>query len=38
MNVRSPFTVAWVLLLLSAAFAALGVCVGSTGFENLIGP
>jgi iron complex transport system permease protein len=27
-----------VLLLLSAAFAALGVCVGSTGFENLIGP
>jgi iron complex transport system permease protein len=38
MNVRSPFTVAWVLLALSAAFAALGVCVGSTGFENLIGP
>jgi iron complex transport system permease protein len=38
MNVRSPFTVAWVLLLLSAAFAALGVCLGSTGFENLIGP
>jgi iron complex transport system permease protein len=38
MNVRSPFSVAWVLLALSAAFAALGVCVGSTGFENLIGP
>ncbi len=38
MNVRSPFTVACVLLALSAAFAALGVCVGSTGFENLIGP
>ena len=38
MNVRSPFGVAWVLLALSAAFTALGVCVGSTGFENLIGP
>lgn len=38
MNVRSPFTVAWVLLALSAACAAVGVCVGSTGFENLIGP
>jgi iron complex transport system permease protein len=38
MNVRSPLTVAWVLLALSVAFAALGVCVGSTGFENLIGP
>jgi iron complex transport system permease protein len=38
MNIRSPFNVAWVLLALSAAFAALGVCVGSTGFENLIGP
>jgi iron complex transport system permease protein len=38
MNVRSPLTVACILLALSAAFAALGVCVGSTGFENLIDP
>ncbi len=32
-----PFLV-WSLVLLSLALTALGVCVGSTGFENLIGP
>lgn len=37
MNLRAPFLV-WVLLLLSLALIALGVCVGSMGFENLIGP
>ncbi len=33
-----PSTLAVVLLLMSLALAALGVCVGSTGFENLLGP
>ncbi|MES2878825.1 MAG: iron ABC transporter permease [Pseudomonadota bacterium] len=37
MNLRAPFLV-WVLLLLSLALIALGVCVGSVGFENLISP
>ena len=33
-----PSALAWLLLLLSLALAALGVCVGSAGFENLLGP
>ncbi len=33
-----PSALAGLLLLLSLALAALGVCVGSTGFENLLGP
>ena len=37
MNLR-PSALAGLLLLLSLALAALGVCVGSTGFENLLGP
>ena len=28
----------WTMLLSGAALAVIGVCVGSTGFENLIGP
>ena len=38
MNLRHGSFLAWVLLLLSVALTALGVCVGSTGFENLIAP
>jgi iron complex transport system permease protein len=38
MNLRHATFLAWVLLLLSVALTALGVCVGSTGFENLITP
>ena len=34
---RTTF-LAWALLLLALVFTALGVCVGSTGFENLIHP
>ena len=37
MNLR-PSALAGLLLMLSLALAALGVCVGSTGFENLLGP
>ena len=37
MNLR-PSALAGLLLLLSLALAALGVCVGSVGFENLLGP
>ena len=33
-----PSALAGLLLLLSLALAALGVCVGSAGFENLLGP
>jgi iron complex transport system permease protein len=36
-NLR-PSTLAVVLLLMSLALVALGVCVGSAGFENLLGP
>ena len=34
----SPLRLALVLLLLSAALMLLGVCVGSAGFEDLLGP
>jgi iron complex transport system permease protein len=37
LNLRTSYLV-WVLLLISVALAALGVCVGSAGFENLIQP
>ena len=37
MSLRLPVLV-WTLLLLSLALLLLGVCVGSTGFENLISP
>ena len=33
-----PSSLAWVLIALSVALAGLGVCVGSAGFENLLGP
>ncbi len=38
MNLRRLAWVVWPLLLISLALVVLGVCVGSTGFENLIGP
>ncbi|MEZ5702607.1 MAG: iron ABC transporter permease [Burkholderiaceae bacterium] len=38
MNARRASWWVAVLLLAALALAALGVCVGSTGFENLIGP
>lgn len=37
MNVRTA-SLSWVLVLLSLALLSLGVCVGSTGFENLLQP
>jgi iron complex transport system permease protein len=37
LNVRTSY-LAWTLLGLSLVLAALGVCVGSAGFENLIHP
>ena len=37
MNLR-PSYLAGLLLLISLVLAALGVCVGSTGLENLLGP
>jgi len=37
-NARRAFWLVAALVLLALAFAALGVCVGSAGFENLIGP
>ncbi len=38
MNLRHVSFVVWPLLLCAAVLIALGVCVGSTGFENLIHP
>ncbi|MDD2926194.1 iron ABC transporter permease [Rhodoferax sp.] len=38
MMVRRTVTIGWVLLGLAALLTALGVCVGSAGFENLLGP
>lgn len=38
MTLRSLPLLIWSLLLWSLALLVLGVCVGSTGFENLIGP
>ncbi len=38
MNVRQASFLAWVLLLLALGLAALGICVGSAGFENLLQP
>lgn len=38
MTLRSVSFVVWSLVLLSLALVGLGVCVGSTGFENLLTP
>lgn len=38
MNQRHAVVVGWVLLALAMALLLLGVCVGSTGFENLMRP
>ncbi|MBE0474461.1 iron ABC transporter permease [Rhodoferax sp.] len=38
MNQHRALSVAWVLMGLALALTALGVCVGSAGFENLLGP
>ncbi|MGS5086709.1 FecCD family ABC transporter permease [Hydrogenophaga sp. A37] len=38
MNARRASWLVVALLLAAAALAALGVCVGSAGFENLVGP
>lgn len=38
MNVRRATAMAWSLLALALALTALGVCVGSAGFENLLPP
>lgn len=38
MNLRQASYLGWVLLLMAALLAALGICVGSAGFENLITP
>lgn len=38
LNLRRASFLLWALLFSSVALVGLGVCVGSTGFENLIGP
>ncbi len=38
MNLRRASFLAWALLGISLALVLLGVCVGSTGFENLVTP
>ena len=38
MNVRQATVLVWVLLLLALGLTALGICVGSAGFENLLQP
>lgn len=38
MNLRRASIIGWALLGLALLLAALGVCVGSSGFENLLGP
>lgn len=38
MNLRRASTIGWALLGLALLLAVLGVCVGSAGFENLLGP
>lgn len=38
MNVRQATALIWVLLLLALGLTALGICVGSAGFENLLRP
>ena len=38
MNLRRASSIGWALLGLALLLAALGVCVGSAGFENLLGP
>jgi len=37
-NLRRASIIGWALLGLALLLAALGVCVGSAGFENLLGP
>jgi iron complex transport system permease protein len=37
-NLPRAFSVGWVLLGLAVLLAALGVCVGSAGFENMLTP
>jgi len=37
-NLRRASIIGWALLGLALLLAALGVCVGSSGFENLLGP
>lgn len=38
MNLRRISWLVWVLLAISGLLSVLGVCVGSAGFENLLGP
>jgi len=38
LNLRRASFLAWALLGISLALVLLGVCVGSTGFENLVSP
>ena len=38
MNLRQATALVWVLLLLALGLTALGICVGSAGFENLLVP
>lgn len=38
MNFRRASYLTWILLLLAVLLVALGVCVGSAGFENLLQP
>jgi iron complex transport system permease protein len=38
MNLRRATAMGWMLLALALALTALGVCVGSAGFENLLRP
>jgi len=38
LNLRRATTIGWVLLALALGLTALGVCVGSAGFENLLRP
>jgi len=37
-NLRQATALVWVLLSLALGLTALGICVGSAGFENLLGP
>jgi iron complex transport system permease protein len=38
MNLQRATSIGWALLSLALLLTALGICVGSAGFENLLGP